>query len=491
MSAPTPPNPAIAPEAPAPQGSLRRNTFYNIAGSIVPIFVSLVTVPLYLHDIGIARYGILAIVWLVLGYFSVFDLGLARATTNQVAKLRHAPLSERSQLFWTATLLNMGFGVIGGLCVYGVGGVVFGYFIKATPALHNEVLSTLPWLAASIPLATMSGVFTGTLAGCERFLLVNTLQVFGTMLFQIVPLVVAIMHGPTLRWIIPAAILTRLVTSVPLAVAAGLVLPAGRPRWPTRLWARKLLGYGAWVSVTNFIGPILEALDRLLIGVILGATAVAYYSVPFNLANRLRILPGALVGVLFPRFSQQNDAASRALATESVRVLAAVVTPVSVAGILGLGPFIDVWISPAFSHVATPVGQIILIGVWINSLAHVPFAWLQAQGRPDLVAKFHALELIPFLGVLWAGLHAFGLPGAALAWTLRVAMDTVLLFWASGEGLRSLRPLWPGALAIILAWLLAQPGFMVIWLRVGFDVLLFMISGFWAHRRAPELWRWV
>jgi O-antigen/teichoic acid export membrane protein len=56
---------------------------------------------------------------------------------------------------------------------------------------------------------------------------------------------------------------------------------------------------------------------------------------------------------------------------------------------------------------------------------------MQALGRPDLTAKFHLVEL-PLHGLLvWWLISMWGTTGAALAWSIRVGVDAMLLFVAA------------------------------------------------------------
>ena len=67
----------------------------------------------------------------------------------------------------------------------------------------------------------------------------------------------------------------------------------------------------------------------------------------------------------------------------------------------------------------------------INGLSHVPCGYLQASGRPDVPARFHLLELAIHLPLTWMLVQTWGITGAALAWTIRVSLDSTLLFLAS------------------------------------------------------------
>jgi len=80
----------------------------------------------------------------------------------------------------------------------------------------------------------------------------------------------------------------------------------------------------------------------------------------------------------------------------------------------------------------------------------------QAQGRPDLVAKITLFEVIPYLAVLWILISLFGLRGAAIAWTLRAAVDTLLQIKIAGLRLLELKRLAGGGLLLLAAVIIAE-----------------------------------
>jgi O-antigen/teichoic acid export membrane protein len=166
------------------------------------------------------------------------------------------------------------------------------------------------------------------------------------------------------------------------------------------------------------------------------------------LVTKFQILPASLVRTLFPRFSLLEWRECAPIARQAVAGLAAVTLPLMVAAVIVIKPFLSVWISAGFAEIAAPVGEILLIGVWINGLAWVPAVMLQGQGRPAIVAKLHALELAPYVTILWIGMAWAGLQGAAWVWVLRVAVDALLMFWASGLRIRIFSVLWSGTALI-------------------------------------------
>jgi O-antigen/teichoic acid export membrane protein len=432
------------------------NLVYNVFGALLPLITSLGTVPFYIHQIGLARYGVVTISWVLLGYFGFLDFGLSRASANALAKLGTSSARERSPVLVTAFCCNLGLGLFGGIILYAVGHLVLLHLVKVPGSLMGETSAAYPWMAAMLPLGMLSGVATGALESRERFLTSNMLSSFGTMSGQVIPLVCAYAIGPSLEVVIPATLLSRLL-AVSLSYAVVI-----RSEWPLSLfdvdlvWMRKLFGYGSWVSVSSILNPLLDTSNQLIVGAMLGAAAVASFSIPMTLAVRSQVFATALARTLFPRNSRVSQAEADENTRNATTSLAYGFGMICAPAIFLSGPFLRLWVGSRFAFESEAVAQIVMVGAWSNGVAFIPYGLIQARGKPHITAKVGLVEIVPFLLLLWLFISTMGLAGAAWAWTIRVTLNCGALLWLSGCFNRDVWRLAPSLVLMCLALAIAR-----------------------------------
>jgi len=429
-----------------------RDVAWNLSGPVVTTVLLFVTAPAYIGSIGLERYGVMAVIWVLLGYFGFLDLGLSRAAANFAARAEGPAEIER--IFSTTVVFNALLGAVGAGALMAVPAGLIAGLVQASPEVRAEMAASLPWLIGFIPLAMVSGIFTGILEGRRRFALSNMIQTLGAVVFQGTPLLAALLVAPRLEVIVPCALLGRglaIAASAVAAVRATGIRPSLRP--DLRL-LRRLFAFGGWVSLSSVISPVLTSLDQFLIASGIGVRNLPFFSVPNSIAQRMNILPQAMFRALYPRFARMRagDQESSDTLGTSVAILSLLLTAIASAGVLLIGPLLTVWLGAAFAAEASTVGRILLLGAWFNGLAILPFVYLEGTGRPHIPALLHLAELPPYVGALLLGLHLFGLEGAAAAAALRMAVDAVLLFAFAGYRWRRLAALLPG-LAIVSACL--------------------------------------
>jgi O-antigen/teichoic acid export membrane protein len=469
--------------------SIGRNTAVNVAGQIVPVLVSLVIVPPYLHAIGEARYGVMLMVWMFLGYFNLFDFGLGRAVAQRVAELRDDLTGARNRAVWTGLFLAGSLSLLGAVAIYFAGNHGLAQCFGADASLRGEFIAALPWVALVLPANLLGGTLSGALQGREQFVRINIIQNVGTIWSQLVPMAVAWWWSVDLRWLVPAALSARVVTGIWMFIECRKQVPMTRIPAFDRSLVRSLFSYGGWVTVSSVVSPLLSSFDRFVIGMMSGAAAVTQYSVPFGIVSRASILPSALSGAAFPRYAV-GDAPTRVkLLVQSTGTLAAAFTPIALAMMFMVGPFLTLWVGPELAAKGTLVGEILIIGVWGNGLAFLPHAYLQANARPRISATFHLMELIPYMLALWLGLKFWGVAGAAVAGTARMTVDAILHYWATNDKGSSMRELVAPTLillagfATVVIFAPANP-----WRWVAACGLL-IASIAWGWNRIPEFWR--
>ena len=415
-----------------------RNAALNLVGEGLPLVVGLLSIPFALHGLGPARFGILSLAWVVVSYFSAFDLGLGRAATKFLAEAFGAGAAATlPAIAWTALLIQALLGAAGGLVLAGITPLLVGQVFQVPRDLAPEALASFRALALAVPLILISGSLRAVLEAAQRFDLVNLVKApFGAATF-LIP-VVGVLAGWTLPGIIAALVASRGLALAVLYYLCVAVVPVlqGAPRFH-RGHARALFGFGGWITISSVVGPLLIYLDRFVIGTVLSLAAVTHYTAPYEMVTRLLIIPASLVTALFPALSvlgARTD--SQGLATfsaQAVKYLLVLTGPAAVLIAAFAHEILRGWVGPEVARAGSSALQILAPGVLVNALSQVPYSALQASGRPDLTAKFHLVELPLHALLTWGLVSTFGVPGAALAWTIRVSVDAALLFAAAGR----------------------------------------------------------
>jgi O-antigen/teichoic acid export membrane protein len=377
------------------------------------------------------------------------DLGLGPAVARRIAAARDQDDVDVGALFWTAIWLSCLTSVIGAAAVFFGATAYFGNMAETSSGLRSEVARTIPFVAAIVPILMVQSPLGGALQGRERFLALNVLGVFGNTLLTLLPLLFAYFWKADLTALVAGALVARLV---PFPIACWLcrgIVPLGRPQRPSLQIARDLFGFGGWMSLTGFTSGLIGTIDRLVIGATIGAAAVSAYAIPYSLVSRIVVVPHSLGQALFPRFAYVDAEERARLLSSSIRAVAVIITPITIAVLAACEPFFDLWIGPELTSTSAPLAYVLAGGFWVYCIGYPGFSMLQAKGRPDLVCKLFIAELGPYALALFVGLWAFGLVGAAAVLTVRFAADTAIMVKLAGIPSASLKFLYiPAALTI-------------------------------------------
>ena len=411
---------------------LTRNTVWNLIGYGAPLVVAVFAIPLLIRGLGTSRFGVLTLAWVLIGYLSIFDLGLRRALTKLVAeKLGSGQEQEIPALVWTALFVMFLLGVGVTIVVTLLLPWMVQDVLNIPQVLKAETLKAFYLLAFFMSVFIPSIGLLGILDAYQRFDLINVVRIplgiygFLAPLFvlpfsqNLFPVVCVLLAGRLIACMVHLLLCFHVVPSL----LRGIVLQ--------REMLGPLIRFGSWITVSNIISPLMLYLDRFLIGALISVAAVAYYATPNEVLTKLWLFPWALMGVFFPAFSTsfvQDRSHTALLFDNGLKYIFLVVFPIILFIITLANEGLGLWLGSEFAQNSTQVLQWIAVGVFIYSLGQVPYALIQGVGRPDLTAKLHLLEL-PFylLGVYWL-ISAYGIEGAAIAWVARIGIDMICLF---------------------------------------------------------------
>lgn len=410
---------------------LASNTLWNLLGFGAPMVAAVVSAPLLIRGLGPDGFGILTMAWGVIGYFTLFDLGLGRALTQLTAeRLNTEREGEIAGLTWTALVLMAAFGLIAAILVALLTPWLTGAVFKMPGEMIEDASASFYLLAVSLPAVTTTAGTRGLLEAAGRFDVLNAIRVPMGLFTFLGPLAV-LPFSRSVIVVTAVLVVGRFVAGILHFYLSLRYLPVIRTeiRFQATL-VRPLLRFGGWMTISGIASALMVYLDRFVIGAMISLAAVTYYVTPYEMMWRLTMIPSALFTVLFPTFAMsfaRDRLQVQSLYDQVSRMVIIVMLPMTLLLATFAEDLLSLWLGADFGLESTRLMQWLALGTFVISHSMLAATGLQGVGRPDLTGKVNLAELPLYMVVLWWFVRTFGIEGAAIAWVLRAGLDALLL----------------------------------------------------------------
>ena len=414
---------------------IAKNTIYNLFGYGIPLIVAVAVIPKLINILGTERFGILNLVWIVIGYFSFFDLGIGRTLTKIIAeKISLNKHSDIPDVFWTSFIIMICISCVGFIILLILIPSLVNNYLRISENLKSETLNTFYVLAISVPLVSTTAGLRGVLEAYQKFGIINIIRTILGILTFLGPLITLLLVN-SLFWVVVTLIVIRIIVWFLYFFECFKVNVNIRTKIkynPSII--KPVFKLSLWITLANVVGPILIYSDRFIIGIVDSASAITYYATPYEIITKLLLIPGALVLVLFPIFSSSFNANLQVLKSiflRSIKFIFLILYPIIFIVITFSYDILSLWLGRDFAQNSYLVLQILSIGVLLNGIAFIPFNFLQGVGKPEIPAILNSIELVFYFPALWLAIEYCGIVGAAWTWLSRIFIDTVFLLYFS------------------------------------------------------------
>jgi O-antigen/teichoic acid export membrane protein len=374
----------------------------------------LVVAPMMLRNLGMAEYGIWTVATVAVSTGGIIASGFGDANIQHVASRRG---QGDCNALVSAVQSMMGINLVLGVTCAAVGWMLSPFIaahVTATDVrLQNACLWSLRIASVLMAVRAVESVCISTQRAFERYGAAVRISIFARLLALIVT--------AGLTFLSNNIVITMAVTA--LFMTAGLWMQLGKLK--SLLSARSLapafnrdatqalvdFGIFSWLQAVS--GVVFNQLDRLLLGVSLGAVAVASYALCAQMAQPIFGFAAAGLHFLFPYLSNRSATSDTQSLKDAVLIafacnLAFVV--VTTGGLLLFGDHIlHIWAGPTIAQNAATVLNKIIWSSGLLGLNVTATYTLLALGRVRIVTAlnlaagaammFAMLRLAPRMGI--------------------------------------------------------------------------------------------
>jgi O-antigen/teichoic acid export membrane protein len=403
-----------------PPRRIAGNMIFSGAGRAWSAVLLFITIPIVVHGIGTAAYGIFTLVSVVLGYVAFLDFGLTAAVVRSVSRHRAAGDSQAlERAIGTAFTLLIALGLLGALLIFGLSRLATDSVLHVPLKLRDDATFALEVAGIGFGCNMMLVVFAGVVQGLQRLdifasrsVIISTLSSLGQ--------IGAVTLGGGLRWVVIATIAVNVFGFLIFFGAAQRLLPRVnfRPRLDIGA-VRELWGFGLFRFVNQLSGQITTNLDPIVIGIFQPIAAVGLYSVPLAVTQKFHVVEDSIAIAYFPAavelYARSDTQRAHRLYLSAFKAVLVAMALLIVVCAGYAHQILAAWVGNGIADGASLIFVVLALGYGLSALIGIPAQTSDATGNQRWTAAFGAASAVIQLTLALILVPRFGAIGAAEA----------------------------------------------------------------------------
>lgn len=387
-----------------------------VISTVIPIFYT----PIMLRLLGQAEYGLYSLSNSVISYLSLLTLGLGSTIHRYL--MRYLTAGDKVMLKKTMGLFVFLYGVIAAVTMLmGVGltactGKFFARGLTAFEIPKLNALIVIMTVSAGISLLAIP--YASVVTCHERYVFQKVLSIITTIATPLINLAVLYLGFASVGMAL-AGVALQIVTLL-CNVWYSRFRICLTPSFRALPWhmLREIMGFTMFVFIAMIADLLYWATDKVLIGALIGSTAVAVYNIGVTFQSILQQLSSAISGVFGTRvnhlvFSGRpiSDVSELMIRVGRIQYL---IVSLAVSGFITFGQsFLGLWVGAGYEE-AYYVALLTMIPSVIPLIQNVAFNTIVALNKHHFRSILYVILAVANVVSTYLLISVMGIIGAAL-----------------------------------------------------------------------------
>jgi O-antigen/teichoic acid export membrane protein len=413
------------------------NSLFGVLDYLIQGLAMLVAASFLVRRFGLSQYGLWMLATAVISSMESISSGFGDATVRFVSKYR-----GRDDHVGVARIICATLTINGALGLVLAAGVVLGaefvvtHIFTVEPPQYMLSVRMLQVAGVILLLRSIENVFSNTLRAYERYGRTVSVSIAARFL-NVAAAVILAYFGQTVLVVMQATLVIAIITlclqyAAVKAVCGSLTI---MPKIDSESFY-EIFEYGIFSWMQALAGVIYYHADRLVVGAMLGTSALGVYAVCIQATQPIHGIASAALNFIFPHFSARRESG----ASEALTRVLSVCTWVNIGLVVLLSApliffgreILSIWMGTSFAEQGAVVLTWLAIAYAALGASVASHYILLALGQARFVAFVNILGGTFSIACIVLLIPRYGLLGAALG-RLFYASAIALNFWQLGK----------------------------------------------------------